>query len=122
LESAYEQCLCHELSIRGLSCERQKVLPIRYKGVDLHPGYRLDLVVRNEILVEIKAVERLLRVHEAQVVTYLKLSGLPTALLVNFHAPVIKDGLRRLTKNPLNFPSSRLPVSLALALSQHGQS
>ena len=99
LESAYEQCLCHELTVLGVAYERQKLLPLVYKGVELHPGYRLDLVVRQQLLVEIKAVERLLPVHEAQVITYLRLSGLPVALLVNFHTPVIKQALRRFTNN-----------------------
>jgi len=99
LESVYEQCLCHELSVIGVAYERQKILPLCYKGVELHPGYRLDWVIRGQLLVEIKAVERLLPVHEAQVITYLRLSGLPVALLVNFHTPVIKQALRRFTNN-----------------------
>jgi len=91
--------------------ERQGWLPIRYKGIELHPGYRLDLVVAKRVLVEIKAVAQLLPVHQAQVITYLKLSGLPTGLLVNFHTTVIKHGLRRLTnKTKLSpFPSSCEP-------------
>ena len=79
--------------------ERQKALPVRYKGIELQAGYRLDLVVGGQLLVELKAVERLLPVHEAQVITYLKLSGLPVGLLVNFHAATIRQGLRRLTNN-----------------------
>ena len=98
LESAYERCLCHELRGLGLFFERQKALPVRYKGIELQHGYRLDLVVEREILVEIKAVDRLLPVHEAQVITCLKLSGLAVGLLVNFHAAAIKHGLRRLTR------------------------
>jgi GxxExxY protein len=111
LESAYEQCLCHELSQLGVAYKRQRWLPIRYKGIDLHAGYRVDLVVDNQVLVEIKAVVQLLPVHEAQVITYLKLSGLRTALLVNFHTTAIKHGLRRLTnKEPLPaFPPSCKP-------------
>ena len=105
LESVYEQCLCQELSERGLSYERQKVLPVRYKGRELQHGHRLDLVVDGAVLVEVKAVERLLPVHEAQVITYLRLSGLAVGLLVNFHAATIKQGLRRLTR------SRFLPVS-----------
>ena len=101
LESAYEQCLCYELSELGLAWERQKVLPVRYKGLELQHGYRVDLVVDAEILVEIKAVERLLPVHEAQIITYLRLSGLAVGLLVNFHAATIKHGLRRLTRNKI---------------------
>ena len=103
LESTYEQCLCHELTVLGVAYERQELLPLVYKGVELQQGYRLDLVVRRQLLVEIKAVERLLPVHDAQVITYLRLSGLPVALLVNFHTPVIKQALRRFT-NSRNLP------------------
>jgi len=84
------------------------VLPVRYQGIDLQPGYRLDLIVGNQLLVELKAVERLLPVHEAQVITYLKLSGLPVGLLVNFHTAAIRHGLRRLTNNK-NLPGSLPP-------------
>jgi GxxExxY protein len=87
LESAYEECLAHELNLQGLCFERQRQVPVRYKGVFLELGYRLDLVVEGQLIVEIKAVERLLSVHSAQVITYLRLTGLTTALLVNFHAP-----------------------------------
>lgn len=115
LESAYERCVCHELSLRGISFERQLSVPVTYKGVRLDCGYRVDLVVADSLIVEIKAVECLLPIHQAQVLTYLKLTGLDTALLVNFNVPVVKDGLRRLTRLP---PSSRfsrsprLPVGL----------
>jgi GxxExxY protein len=108
LESAYEQCLCHELNVACIPYERQKVLPVRYKGIELQPAYRLDLVVGSELLVELKSVERLLPVHEAQVITYLKLSGLPVGLLVNFHVAAIRQGLRRLT-NHQNLPASPPP-------------
>jgi GxxExxY protein len=97
LESVYEQCLAHELLARGLRVERQRVLPVLYKGVVLDRGHRLDLVVEERFIVEVKAVERLLPVHEAQVITYLKLTGLTTALLVNFNVAVLRQGLRRLT-------------------------
>src|SRR5689334_3156467 len=80
LESAYEACLCFELSARGLRYERQQALPVRYKGTLLDCGYRLDLVVEAQIVVEIKAVERLTQVHEAQLLTYLKLSSLEVGL------------------------------------------
>ena len=83
-----------------------------YKSVQLDCGYRLDFVVEGELIVEIKAVERLLPVHEAQLITYLKLTGLTAGLIVNFHAESIRRGLRRLTLNPKTFPSSRLPVNL----------
>jgi len=98
LESAYEACLCRELSLREFRFERQRSLPINYKGLRLDCGYRLDLIVENRILVELKTVERLLPIHEAQVITYLKLTGLDTALLVNFNVSVLKFGLRRLTR------------------------
>jgi GxxExxY protein len=97
LESAYEQCLVLELTLLGLSFERQRPVPIIYKGHALEHGYRLDVVVEGQLIVEIKATEQLLPVHEAQVLTYLKLTGLPTALLVNFGAETLRRGLRRLT-------------------------
>jgi GxxExxY protein len=108
LESAYEECLCHELSVARVPFERQKALAIRYKGTELQAGYRLDLVVGGSLLVELKAVERLLPVHKAQVITYLRLSGLPTGLLVNFHEAAIRHGLRRLSNKKIlpAFPSS----------------
>ncbi len=109
LESAYEQCLAHELGLRGLDFDRQRPVPVEYKGIQLACGYRLDFLVEHALVVEVKAVERLLPVHEAQLLTYLRLTGLPAGLLVNFHTDTIKRGLRRLTlKSP--FPPSRLPV------------
>ncbi len=111
MESAYEACLCAELSERGLNFERQSPLPVRYKGVYLDCGYRIDLVVQNTILVELKSIERLLAIHEAQVITYLRLSQLPVGLLVNFNATVLRSGLRRLTPYyPKSFRPSALPV------------
>jgi len=97
LESAYEECLVLELGLVGLRCERQRRVPLHYKGHALAHGYRLDLVVEEQLIVEIKATEQLLPVHEAQVVTYLKLTGLPTGLLVNFGAETLRKGLRRLS-------------------------
>ena len=90
LESAYEACVCAELSERGLKFERQRPLAINYKGAHLDCGYRLDLVVQDSILLELKAVERLLPIHEAQVITYLRLAGLPVGLLVNFNTAVLR--------------------------------
>jgi GxxExxY protein len=111
LESVYERCLVQELSLRGLHVERQRALPVTYKGVVFEHGHRLDLVIQQRLIVEIKAVERLLPVHEAQVLTYLKLSGLPTALLLNFNVALLQHGLRRLTnQNPQNLASC-LPVA-----------
>jgi GxxExxY protein len=105
LESAYGQCLAHELGLRGLSFERELQLPVRYKGVELDCGYRLDFVVERELIVEIKAVERLLPVHEAQVITYLRLTGVRAGLLVNFNTVALRRGLRRLTLNPKTLPT-----------------
>ena len=100
LESAYKTCLRRELSLRGLPFEYERPLTLEYKGVLLDCGYRIDFVVDRRIILEIKAVEQLLPVHQAQVITYLKLTNLDTALLVNFNVPVIKSGLRRLTRKP----------------------
>jgi GxxExxY protein len=92
--------------------ERQRVLPVIYKGVRLEHGHRLDIVVDDSLIVEVKAVERLLPVHEARVITYLKLTGLDVALRVNFNVAVLRHGLRRLTNRHKNNPllPSRLPV------------
>jgi GxxExxY protein len=114
LESAYEECLAHELTFRSLTFERQKPLPVDYKGVRLECGYRLDFIIERHLIVEIKAVERLLPVHQAQVLTYLRLSGLRAALLVNFHADTLRRWLRRLFIKPDSFPSFSLPVSSPL--------
>ena len=96
LESAYEECLCHELTLKGLSFVRQISLPVSYKELKLDCGYRLDIVVENQLVLELKSVETLLPVHEAQLLTYLKLSGISTGLLMNFNVPVLKSGLRRM--------------------------
>jgi GxxExxY protein len=95
LESAYEECLCFELKQSGFAY-RQVPLPVTYKSVRLDCGYRLDIVVEQSVILELKTVERLLPVHEAQMLTYLKLSGVRTGLLLNFNSAVLKDGLRRL--------------------------
>jgi GxxExxY protein len=97
LESAYEECLCYELGQAGFTLRRQVPLPVVYKSVRLDCGYRLDIVAENRVIIELKAVERLMPIHEAQVITYLKLSGIPTGLLLNFNTPVLKEGVRRLT-------------------------
>ena len=96
LESAYEACLYHELSLHNLKVERQKAFPISYKGVMLDAGYRLDLVVESQVIVEIKAVSELLPVHEAQLLSYLKQVGGGRGLLINFNVKLLKHGLRRL--------------------------
>ena len=103
LESVYEECLCHELSLRKISYKRQKDLPIEYKGVKLECGYRLDVVVADRLILEIKACESLLPIHDAQVLTYLKLTGIKVGLLINFHVPVLKDGIKRIA-NCFSFP------------------
>lgn len=96
LESAYARCLCHELSLGKIEYCCEKVLPVDYKGLRLDCGYRLDLVVADAIVVEVKAVEEIAKIHEAQLLTYLKLGGWRVGLLINFNVPVLKDGLRRL--------------------------
>ncbi len=96
LESANEECLCRELSIEGLSFDRQRPLPLSYKGMDLDCAYRLDVVVENSVIVELKSVELLLPIHEAQLLTYLKISGIPLGLLINFNVPVLIQGIKRL--------------------------
>ena len=95
LESAYEECLCKELSLRRIAFERQKPLPVEYKNLKIDCGYRLDLLVANMVVVEIKAVESILPIHEAQILTYLKLGGWKIGLLINFNVPVLRDGIRR---------------------------
>ena len=96
LESAYEECLCRELYLREISFERQKPLPLEYKGINLDCGYRLDLLAEQRIIVEIKAVAELAPIHEAQMLTYLKLAGIKVGLLINFNVRVLKSGIKRL--------------------------
>jgi GxxExxY protein len=96
LESAYEQCFCHELQLRGLSFRRQVDLPVRYKGILLDCGYRIDIIVEDLIVVELKCVEKIMPVHKAQLLTYLKLSGKKVGLLVNLNVAILKDGLVRM--------------------------
>jgi GxxExxY protein len=98
LELAYEHCLAHELHARGLSLRRQVPLPIVYDGAKLDAGYRLDIVVDDRVIIEIKAVDQLTRLHEAQVLTYLKLSGFRLGFLMNFNVVLFKNGLRRLVR------------------------
>lgn len=99
LESAYSECLCHELTLRGLVFERELSVPVRYKNVNLDCGYRIDLLVERSVVVELKAVESLHPIHEAHLLTYLRLLGLPLGLIINFHVEVLKDGVRRLVHN-----------------------
>ena len=96
LESAYEICLMHELRKRGFVVERQVVLPVEYDGLILDAGYRLDLLVNDTVIVELKAVEKVNPVFEAQLLSYLKLSGKPVGLLINFHVAHLRDGIKRM--------------------------
>ena len=95
LESAYRKCLCRELELRGLPFEEEKPLPLEYKGLKLEQGYRVDILVANQVVVEVKALEIMLPVHEAQLLTYMRLGGWRVGLLINFNVPVLKDGIRR---------------------------
>ena len=95
LESAYEECLCHELSLRQIPFERQVALPVRYKGCRLDCGYVIDLIVDRKVLLELKSVEQLNPIFEAQLLTYLRLANLRVGLLVNFNTPVLTDGIKR---------------------------
>ncbi|HEX8889619.1 MAG TPA: GxxExxY protein [Pyrinomonadaceae bacterium] len=96
LESAYEACLIHELHKRGMKVESQVSLPVLYDGIKIDAGYRIDLMVNDAVIVELKTVERLLPVHQAQLLSYLKLSGKRAGLLINFHVPHLRDGIKRL--------------------------
>jgi len=95
LESAYEECLCHELAIRGFSFERQKPLPLQYKGIKLDCGYRVDLLVEGKVVLELKCVDSITPVHEAQLLTYLRLSSAKVGLILNFHVAAMRDGIKR---------------------------
>ena len=96
LESACEECLCFELQSHGIRSRRQVTLPVVYKSVRLKVAYRLDVFVEDRLIVEVKTVEQILRVHEAQLLTYLRLTGATTGLILNFHAPVLKHGIKRM--------------------------
>jgi len=106
LESAYEECLCFELSRSGLRFERQVHLPINYKGIQLDCAYRMDLVVENAVVLEIKAIDEVLPIHKAQLLTYLKSSGKQVGLLINFNVPVLKSGIKRMVNRYPESPSS----------------
>jgi len=95
LESAYEECLAYELSKAGLTFDRQSTLPIIYKEIKLDHGYRLDLVVEEEVIIELKTVESITPVHQAQMLTYMKLSGIDLGLIINFNVKLLKDGIKR---------------------------
>jgi GxxExxY protein len=95
LESVYEECLCHELHLRGLRFQRQVTVPVIYKGVSLDCGYRLDLIIEDVVILELKCVERILAIHEAQLLTYLKLLDKPVGFIINFNVPILRQGIVR---------------------------
>ena len=99
LESAYEECLCYELSKHKYSFKRQVELPVTYKEIKLDCGYRIDLVVEDRIILELKSVDRIMPIHEAQLLTYLKLCNSPVGLLINFNVPVVTHGIKRIVNN-----------------------
>ncbi|MBI2469779.1 MAG: GxxExxY protein [Planctomycetes bacterium] len=103
LESAYEACMVHDLMQADMKVEQQKSLPVVYRGVKLECGYRLDLLIENEVIVEIKSVETLLPIHKAQLMSYLKLADCKLGLLINFNVELLKDGIQRIVNN---FPDS----------------
>jgi GxxExxY protein len=109
LESSYEACLGRELELRGIRFERQVDLPIDYKGLAVKGGYRVDLLIEQVLIVEIKAVEEILPVHQAQLLTYLRLAGKPVGLLLNFNVPVLRQGIRRLVNNYLEDSAPSAP-------------
>ena len=95
LESTYEQCLAHELKLEGIGFKLQHPQPVDYKGIRLECGYRIDLLVEDELIVELKSVERIIGIHVAQLLTYMRLSGIGTGLLMNFNVRKLKDGIKR---------------------------
>ena len=97
LESVYEKCLAFELADRGLSVSTQKEIPVRYKNLTFDCSFRADLIVDNKVLIELKSIDQLTAIHTSQVITYLKLTGLQTALLINFNVPTLKSGLKRIS-------------------------
>ena len=109
MESAYEECLCFELSQLGLAFKRQVPLPVTYKGIKLDCGYKMDLVVEDTVVLELKTVDQLLPIHTAQLLTYLKLSRKPIGLLINFNEPVLKKGLKRLVNHFRESSSVQVP-------------
>jgi GxxExxY protein len=95
LESIYERCLCHELSLRKVPHEAQTGLPVEYKGTRFDFGYRVDILIPGRLIIELKACESLLPIHEAQLLSYLRLAGISAGLLINFNVPLLKDGIKR---------------------------
>jgi GxxExxY protein len=111
LESVYEALMASSLVRRGLSVERQKIIPIEFDGMSFAGGFRADLIVEGQLLIEIKAIERLAAVHGKQLLTYLRLTKQPLGLLMNFGAPTFKEGVKRVVNHHTNFASSRLRVN-----------
>ncbi len=103
LESTYEACLVHELMKRGVACRRQVELPVVYKGDQIDCGYRIDVLVEGQVAVEVKAIDKLIQIHRAQLITYLRLAHLPAGLLINFNVMLLRDGIVRVanTRPPL---------------------
>ncbi|MCA9954923.1 MAG: GxxExxY protein [Anaerolineales bacterium] len=99
LESAYEECMAHEFTLRGIQFERQKPLPVVYKGIKLDCGYRLDFLVAQSVIVELKAVEKLMPIHDAQTITYLKLTKCKLGLILNFNVRLMRTGIKRVVLN-----------------------
>ena len=95
LESSYEQCLAHELKLNGISCQRQHPQPVQYKGIRLDCGYRLDMLIEDELIIELKSVDDIKGIHEAQLLTCMKLANIRTGLLINFNVTKLKDGIKR---------------------------
>lgn len=102
LESTYEACLAHELNLQGIKAVRQKKQPIEYKGLEIDEAYRIDIIVEDKIILELKVVDELNNIHLAQLLTYLKLSGCSLGYLMNFNVPLMKDGIRRVVNNNPN--------------------
>jgi GxxExxY protein len=117
MESVYEECLCYELSQLGLKFQRQVELPVAYKGIKLNCGFRMDLVVEDSVVLELKTVDQLLPIHSAQLLTYLKLSGKKLGLLINFNEPLLKRGLKRLTTAPAVAPKAPSVISVSSVIS-----
>lgn len=110
LESSYETCMALELARRGLPYERQKAIPIRYRGIAIESAYRVDFLVAGTVILELKSIEKLEHIHTAQVLTYLKLSGCPVGLLINFNVTSLRTGIRRLVLNYTDtFPRPQRP-------------
>jgi GxxExxY protein len=110
LEAVYEECLCHELALRKVAFKRQVSLPVVYKGISLDCGYRLDLLIEEKVVVEIKSVEIIVPIHKAQLLTYLKIGGWKGGLLINFNVPLLKTGIDRIVYG-LEEPKNSSPVS-----------